>query len=820
MLLKTFARSLKKNKFFSSLNVLGLSLGMAVFLLAALYVKFETSYEDFNKDAASIYRVNLDVYVNNEKVLSSAENYPAAGPALAALPEVTAYTRLYNLGYKNNVIITNEEAKPDAIAFKHRSFLYADSSFLSMMGYTLVAGDINTALAAPNSAVITQHYATLYFGGEDPIGKTLRMRDDDNNNELVHVTGVVDKVPANTHLKFDILFSYKTLFSRQANNQPDYGVNRFDRSWFRSDMYTFIRLMPGTDVKALEAKLPGLVRNHTAGMKPNNERDVLSLQPLKDIHLTSHLAEEAETNGDERIVYFIGIIGLFVLAIALINYINLTTAQVMERAREVGVRKVMGAMKHQLITQFLTEAACINMFSVLVAYAVVGITLPFFNTISGLSLHVSYLLQPWFLTLLAILWIAGTLLSGFYPALVLTSFKPVAVVKGKLRHSAGGIVLRKSLVVFQFMASVSLIASTLIVFNQLEYMLKGDIGMNIDHVLVVERPSIGPGQPGFNATVNTFRNELKSNAVVEAFTMSSTVPGKQREYKTVVKLYGASDDQLFTVRMNSMDFSFQDVYNMKLLAGRMFSEDFVQDPDTSVVITESTARLLGFKKPEDAVGQTLTIPDWYSPVIVGVVNDYHQVSLKSPLEPTVFFCDRYDGEFYSMRVNSKDIAGTVNQVKAAWEKSFPGNPIEYFFLDDYFNRQYKNERQFGMLFTTFSALALVIGCLGLLGLSAYTAAQRTKEIGIRKVLGSSEAGIFTLLSGEYIRLISVSIALAVPLVYILMDRWIQSFPYRTSITAGVFIVAGVTVLLIALFVVSFQTWKAARENPVVSLRSE
>ena len=821
MFLKTFIRSFKKNKFFSILNILGLALGMAVFLFIAMYVKFETSYEDFNPNASSIYRVKLDVYVNNEQVLTSAENYPAVGPALTALPEVTAFTRLYNLGYKNNVIITNEEAKPDPIAFKHRKFLYADSSFLPMMGYTLIAGDIRTALAEPHTAVITKHYATLYFGTEDPIGKILRMQDDDDNNELVRVTGILDEVPANTHLKFDVLFSYKTLYARQGDN-PSYGIERFDRSWQRSDMYTFIQLRPGTDVRTFEAKLPAIVKRNNPVQQTSNQRDVLTLQPLKDIHLTSRLAEEAEPNGDERIVYFSGMIGLFVLAIALINYINLATAQAMERAREVGVRKIMGAVKHQLIRQFLTEAACINLLSMLLASASVGVVLPVFNSIFGLSLDTGYLFQPWFMALLVILWIAGTVLSGFYPALVLSSFKPLSIVKGKMKNSTRGIVLRKSLVVFQFMASVALIACTLIVFSQLEYMMKGDIGMNIDQVLVVERPGIGPGHPEFETAVDAFRNELKNNSAVQSFSMSSTIPGKQREYRVAVKRYGSSDDKLISVRTNSMDYEFLDVYKMKVLAGRMFSEDYVQDQDTSIVITLSAVKLLGFKNPEEAIGQTLSIPDWFvpNPIIVGVVNDYHQVSLKSPLEPSVFYCDPKYGEFYSIRINSSNVTEIINTVQAAWQKAFPGNPFEYFFLNDYFDSQYKNERQFGMLFTTFSALALLIGCLGLLGLSAYTAMQRTKEIGIRKVLGSTEVGIFVLLSREYIKLILLAIVLAVPFIYVLMDKWIQSFPYRTSISAAEFIIAGGAVLLIALLAVSFQTWRAARVNPVTSLRSE
>jgi putative ABC transport system permease protein len=819
ILTRTF-RNFKKDKFFSSLNIIGLAMGMSVFLLIALYVKFEKSYEDFIPNATSIYRVVLNAYINNEPVVSSAENYPAVGPVLAnELPEVISFSRLYNLGYKNNLIITNEEA-PQPIAFKHRRFLYADSAFLPMMGYRLIAGNVNTALSEPNSAVITQHYAKLYFGDEDPLGKTLRMEDDDNNNELVKVTGVVEQVPANTHLKFDVLFSYKTLLGR-SGNKDNVSVNRFDQSWQRNDMYTFIQVRSGTNPNLLEAKFPSIISKYKPDAKVRKEKDILSLQPISSIHLTSNLSDEAEANGDESIVNFLGLIGIFVMTIAWINYINLSTAKAMERAKEVGVQKVMGASKYQLINQFLTEAALVNLFSLLIAYALVNMVLPSFNALSGLAIDIDALLQPWFLGLGVLLWIVGTIISGFYPALVLSSFNPASVLKGKLKNSVQGIFFRKSLVVFQFMASVSLIAGTLIVYNQLNFMMNRNIGMDISQVLVVERPGIGPYRPGFTASIDAFRNELKKNSAIQYVSASGTVPGMQRKFVTTINNYGASNDKVVTTQVNGMDYEFMDVFKMKLMAGRTFSEAFTNDPDTSVIVTESTAKLLGFKKLEDAIGQTITVPRFeWSPIIVGVVNDYHQVSLKKPLEPTIFYCNKYDGEFYSLRVNTTDLPKTIDYVKASWQKAFPGNPFEFFFLDEYFNKQYKNERQFGMLFTVFAALALFIGCLGLLGLSAYTATQRTKEIGIRKVLGSSEGGIFLLLSKEYIKLVVLAIVLSVPLIYVFMSGWINSFPYRAPITSIVFIVAGAFVLTISLATVSFQTIRAARSNPVDSLRYE
>lgn len=817
-LILTAWRSLRKNRLFSMLNILGLAVGMTVLLLGAQYVYVEQSYESFLPNTGNVYRVYLETYLNKDLVTRSAENYPGVGPALKAeFPEVLGYARLYNMGYKNNVIITNEESKPNAIAFKHRKFLYADSAFLPLLGYPIVSGDPATALALPNTAVISERYARMYFGNEDPLGKSLRLQDDDFNNELVKVTGVFKDLPEETHLKFEVLFSYKTLFSRFER-----ALERYDQSWQRKDMYTFIRLRDNTDPAAFESKLPALVTKYKPGNIERNQEDILRLQALNSIHLTSNLAEEPETNGDKRIVDFISLIALFVLAIAWINYVNLSTAKALERAREVGVRKVLGAIRGQLVRQFLAEAALINLFAMIVAMIIVLLLLPWFNGLSGLSLDFSYLLKPWYLGLIFVLWLTGTLLSGFYPAWVLSSFKPVSVLKGKFTQGLRGIALRKTLVVFQFMASVALIAGTVIVYRQLSFMMSRDLGLNIDQVLVVERPGIAPrDRKAFSSAVDVFRDELKRSPSVMGVAASGTIPGKQREYKAGIKRYGAPDDQIVPVKFNGMDYEFLDVFKMKVVAGRTFSEQYTNDEDTSMVVTEAVTRIMGFKRPEDAIGQTLVVPDFrWAAIIVGVINDYHQVSLKKPLDPTVFYCSKYGGEFYSIRIAGGKEQQAIEEVRQAWIKAFPGNPFEYFFLDEYFNQQYENERKFGSLFSVFATVAVLVGCLGLFGLSAFTTVQRTKEIGIRKALGSTEQGIFLLLSKEYAQLVGVAILLASPIVWWVMSGWIERFPYHISISAMIFVLAGGMVLIVALLTVSYQTLKAARISPVDSLRHE
>lgn len=820
---KTAFRSLIRNKSFAIINILGLAVGMAVFLLITQYTRFEHSYEDFIPNRENIYRVAISTYRNNELILASAENYPAVGPALKKeLPDVLSFARLYNLGYKNNVIITNENAKPEPIAFKQRRFLYADSAFLPMMNYALVKGNAQTALADPYTAAISEKYAQMYFGKEDPIGKTLHMHDDDSNDELVKVTAVFKDLPANTHLKFDILFSYKTLFGRY-NNQ---GYARYDQSWRRQDMYTFVRLKPGTNPKILESKFPGIIGKYKPRLREANEKQSLVLQPLKDIHLRSDLADEPEANGNEKVVLFISLIGVFVLIIAWINYINLSTARAISRAKEVGIRKVAGAFKYQLIIQFITEAAMVNLIALIIGVGLVYIALPSFNNVSGLELNSTYLIQPWFFGLLTGLWIVGSLLSGFYPSWVLSSYKAVVVLKGKLKGSARGIMLRKGLVVAQFMASIALIAGTLIVYRQLHYMMSQDLGMNISQVLVMDRPGNTPNnfknRKAYTAEIDLFRDELKKSPGIEAVTTSATIPGKQREYKATIKRYGALSNDSMIARINSMDYDFFKVFKMQLVAGRNFSMDYPKDPDTSVIITSSAVRLLGFKTPQDAIGKTIVVTDFDNAkaIIAGVVNDYHQVSLKKELVPTVFTCDLYAGEYYSIRLHTNDLPQVLQHVQKSWTTAFPGNPFDYFFLDDYFNSQYTSERKFEQLFIIFAALAIIISCLGLFGLSAFTASQRIREIGIRKVLGASVANITTMLSGDFLKLVLLSIVLVSPLTWLIMNSWLRDFPYRIHIQWWIFALAGFVSLMIALITVSFQAIKAAAANPVTSLRSE
>ena len=665
--LKVAFRNILKSKIFSIVNILGLAIGTAAFLLILEYVKFELSYDKFLPESSNIYRVSLAQYLNGDLMTESAENYPAVGPAmLADLPEVSAFARLYNMGYKNNLIITYEEAPSGPVMYKHRRFLYADSAFLPMFGYEMAIGDATNALAEPYNVVISEKYAKMYFGDEEPLGKMLRLRDDDFNDEICKVTGVFKDLPENTHLKFDVLFSYKTLFAR-----GDWAPGRYNDSWARKDMYTYVKLKNDVDKSAVEAKLPVLVNTYSPKLAESGRKDVLSLQPLEDIHVYSSLADEPEANASGNSVYALGLIAIFILIIAWVNYINLSTAKAMDRANEVGVRKALGAFRQQLIGQFLAESAIINLISLLGSILIILLVLPLFNDTSGLSLTWQSVFTGKFFAICVLLWLVGTLLSGVYPSLFLSSFQPVKVLKGKLRNSGKGALLRKSLVVFQFVASVALISGTLIVDRQLKYMRNQDLGMNIDQVLVVERPGVAPrDRDAFNSNVDVFRDELSQNPDIKGVSTSMTIPGKKREYKVGMKKYGSADDEAVTLRMNSMDYDFVDVFGMEVVAGRAFSAEHPHDTDTSLIITQSAAEMLGYTNPEDAVGQTLVAPSYnWNAIVVGVVNDYHQESLQKAKDPILFYCTLYGGEFYSIKVNSNNIENTVTHVEQSWKKA-------------------------------------------------------------------------------------------------------------------------------------------------------
>jgi len=816
--LKITMRSLMKNKVYSFINISGLAIGIAGALLVLHYVTFESSYDQFQEDYEDIYRVSLEIHQNGEFVFHSAENYPAVGLDMVNdFPEVIEWAHLYNMGSKNNVIITYEEGTGQPIKFKHRKFMYASPSFLTMFSAEMIEGDAAIALSQPLSMVISESTAKKYFGNENAIGKRLRLKDDDFNDENCVITGVFKDLPASTHLKYDVLISTPTLYTRY-----DGALARYSTSWARKDFYTYVKLLPSTDTDGLTAKFPAMVDKYKPELKEQNGANALHLQPLSRIHLDSHLSDEAELNGDAQPVNFLSIIAIFIVIIAWVNYVNLATSRSLDRAREVGIRKVLGSLRGQLIRQFLFESVIINLLAVLLAIGFIAISLSAFYEISGIPKEVKIWDNQSIWLVLGGIFLFGSFVSGFYPAIVLSSFKPVSTLKGKFRDSGSGVMLRKGLVIFQFATSSALIIGTLTVNRQMNFMQSADLGFDPEQTIVVEQAGIADTARGGRARqAMSFTEQLRSESSINKVAASLIVPGKKIRFKGDVRGYTQPAGQTHPLSFVGGDFELISTLGLEIIAGRDFSMDFPRDRDTSVIVSESAVRLMGFENPEDIISQPITVETFrFTALVVGVVKDYNHESLRLKTEPSIFVVNPAWAEYFLIRTNEGNVSEALSVIEEKWEAIFPGNPFEYFFLDEFFNNQYKSDQQFQSMFSVFSVMAIVIGCLGLFGLSAFTAMKKTKEIGIRKVLGASVHGLFYMLSKEFMILIVVSNIIAWPLIYLAMQSWLEGFEYRTNIDFLIFGLALVVVALIALITISFQMIKSAKLNPVDSLRYE
>ncbi len=814
-------RNLLKHRSFSLINILGLAIGIAAFWLILHYVFFERSYESFNPDADNIYRVQLDVYRNSELVYQSSENYPGVGKALKdEFPEVIEYGRLYNMGSKNNVVISRYDLEGEPIQLKQTKFLYADETVLTLLGRPMISGDSETALSDPFTMVISQTMARNYFGGEDPIGKTLRLEDDDFNDELCKITGVFEDPPPNSHLKFHVLISMPTIYGR--DNGQGWATVRYKTGWVRKDFYTYVKLQEGTDPEELEKKFPDIVKKYKPDLEEEGGKDVLQLQALSDIHLYSRLTDEAEVNGNGQAVVFLMIIAGFILVIAWINYINLSTSKAMDRAKEVGIRKVMGSYRRQLILQFIFESLTINGIAIVLASLLVLIFTPYFNQIGGTPSSFLIWIQPWFWISILVLFLFGGVLAGIYPAFVLSSYRPITVLRGKLRTSTDGINLRRVLVTLQFVASVSLIIGTSIVYEQMSFMQNRDLGYSPEQIIVTQRPAIADTSRQVNVNnYMSFKTGLESQSTILGVTNSMALPGKKLRFKTGLRHPSQSQSEGVSFAVNLMDYNFMDMMGMELVAGRNFSKAFQNDPDTAIILNETGIRALGFASAEEAIGKNVVFDQWrWRPVIVGVLKDYHQESLQEEIVPIATGVRETGLEYMMVKVNTNDIQNSLQLIEDQWNKSFRGNPFDYFFLDEYFNSYYEAERQFKGLFSIFTILAIVVGCLGLFGLTLFSTRQRSKEIGIRKVLGANVANIVILLVKDVLILILIANLIAWPVTYYFMNDWLNSYPYAMELSPLFFIGSTLIIVFIAFLTVSTQTIKSAQANPVDALKYE
>lgn len=798
----TTLRNILKRKGFSLLNVVGLAIGLGASLLILQYVKDELSYDNFHAQTDRIYRVRFDAYRNGEKIFECATAFPKVAPMLKAdFPEVEDATRLY-LRYGGGVV------RYEDISIKEDNLFQAEQNLFTIFSYQLLSG--TAKLDQPNTAIVEEATAKKYFGDADPIGKRIRFGD----REEYEITGVM-RSPENSHLKFTFLFSYPTLITLWGEG--------FNNAWGWYDFYNYVLLKPGSDAAAFEAKLPAFIDKH--GSDPNNpgaikasERTKFVLQPLKEIHLYSDLIQEARINGNGRTVYFLMIIAFFILVIAWVNYINLSTARAVERAKEVGIRKAIGAHKRQLIGQFMAESVLINFAAAILGLILVYAAIPAFNQLTDKQLTFSIFLDVNLWLALSGLFLVGSLLSGLYPAFILSAYQPARVLKGSMKGSREGLLLRKGLVIAQFVASVALISGTLIVYTQLRYMENRDLGIDIDQTVVINAPGVVDYDSLYGNYLDVFRNSISPFPEIKNFTAVSEVPGNLIFWTNGAQRVGDDASQVNQMYIMGVDHNFFTTFGNEVLAGRTFGHEFTGD-SSSVVLNEKAVEMFNLKSSENAIGQQIRIGG-DTLRIVGIVENYHQEGLKQDFRPTAFRLQQNARSYFCVKVDSQNLSQMLTVLETEYAKVFPNNPFDYFFLDSFFNRQYKNERQFGSVFAFFSLLAIMVASLGLFGLASFTAAQRTKEIGIRKILGSSVSRIFVLLSKDFMWLVLIANLIAVPLVWLIMDRWLNSFAFRIEMGAWIFITAAVLTTLAALITVSYQSIKAALINPVKSLRYE
>lgn len=799
---KTAWRNLLKNKAFTFINILGLSIGISVCFIIMLFVRQELSYDRFNTNASRIVRVHFKASIYDGKINEGNVMPPTAQALKNDYPEVEEATRIRTYGTPK-IIYGNK-------TFSEGSLVFADANLFRVFTLPFVKGDPATALLQPNTLVITEELAKKYFGNEEPIGRTLTFKS--NNNALFKITGVIKKIPFNSHFHFDMFGSMATLPEAKGD------------SWMESGYYTYLLLQKGFDYKKLEAKLPNMVEKYMGpqilqamGMSlvqfrtKGNELG-FALMPLKDIHLHSTTTSEFEPGGNEKYVYIFGAIAVFMLLIAAINFINLSTAAASKRAREVGVRKVLGSDKFTLIKQFLTESVLLTFLAVLISFLLIQLALPIFNELSGKDLGIGFSI-PSVITLLAFGLLIG-LVAGIYPAFFLSSFKPITVLKGRISSSTKKYSLRSGLVVFQFFISVSLIVGTIVVYQQMQFIQNKELGYDKDHLMVLSNSwSLGKNE-------RVFRDELLKDSRVINATISGYKPAGPSFSNNSLAYPEGKENQIMRTLEYHVDEQYIPTMGMQMAVGRNFSPELTTD-SSGIIINEAAARAFGWGK--NAVGQRVTRQNSdrgrnsvYT--VIGVVKDFHFKSLHEAITPLLMTLNPDNGLI--VKVKNTDIAGLLNSMKQKWAKFGSEEPFEYAFMDDLYIKTYSAEQRTGRILNIFALLTIFIACLGLFGLSTYTAEQRTKEIGIRKVLGASVAQVTSMLSKEFVKLVLIACAIAFPLAWWAMNAWLQDFVYRIYISWYVFVIAAVAAFAIALLTVSLQAIKAALANPVKSLRTE
>jgi putative ABC transport system permease protein len=808
---KLAVRNLFKRKGYSLLNILGLAIGMTCCLLIFQYVSYEKSYDKFPAKEKQIVRLRLDSYQQGKLAWQSAVVYPAIGPTIKKdYPEVEDFCRLL----PNDLVLVNANTNAK---FRETQGYHADPSAIKMLGVQMLSGDPDKALNEPNNIIISETMAKKYFGISEAVGKQLQIPGS-NRDRSFQITGVFKDHPHNSHLRINYLTSYATLVSQLKANGDTSNAAQTSFGWY--DFYTYLQLKSGIEGKELESKLPAFCDRYINSQernKVNNLKYTLSIIPLSDIHLYSNYKYEAGVNGNGRAVSFIFLIGFIIMSIAWINYINLSTARSVERGREVGVRKVLGAGKNQLVRQFLVESLLMNCMAVLIAFVVFNFLSPTFNQLMGREEPAVIVMSNAYWLWFIILFVSGTLLSGLYPAFVMSGYNPVSVLKGAFKNTSKGLLLRKGLIIAQFGISVILIAGTIIVLRQVNFMRHQDLGFNIDQTLVLDGAATLRDSVYMN-TYQPFKEELLRQTGIQGVAASTNVPGQEIFWTTGVKRMSPANSESVILHHLGIDYDFIPQFQLKMMSGRNFSKDFPTD-ENAAILNEMAVSAFGFKDPTEAVGQKL-IRRRDTLIVIGVVQSFHHQGLQKAIDPQVILLVPDSRNSYSIKLSSADMPKTIATIENIWTRHFPDDPFNYFFLDDFYNQQYQADQRFGKVFTLFAMLAILIACLGLLGLSSYNILQRTKEIGIRKVLGATTQKVVYILAKDFLILVMIAFVVAMPFTWWIMHNWLQEFAYRINIDWWVFLIAGAIAIAIALITVSFQAIKAAIANPVKSLRTE
>ncbi len=787
-------RNMIKYKAYSAINILGLAIGISCCFLISLYVIDELRFEQCHDNKDQIYRVATELNYGGEIMHLAASMRPLTPIMAEEFPEVLNAARIAK---SPDVFIEYDKTR-----FQEKGFLFADSTVFDIFTFPLLRGDPKTVLKDPFSMVITEKIARKYFGYDNPIGKVLLY---DNQHDF-RVTGILAEVPSQTQLRCDFMASYQTK-NEIEERAHDWGE--------AGDTYGYILLAENSNPTMVEQKIPDLLKKHAPPMIA--DIFIHHLQPLKEIYLHSNLMGEFEPKGDINRVYLFSAIAVLILLIACINFMNLTTARSLHRAREVGMRKTLGARQSQLIGQFLGESITISFIAVLFAIVFVELTLPYFSDFIEKELSAEYAYNLWLIPAFIGIALLVGLISGSYPAFFLSRFQPVSTLKGKLSSGSSRSLFRKLLVIFQFTISIALIIATVVIFNQLAYTKNKDLGFDKEHVVLLSLEN-----PVVRQQYEPLKQELLRNPNVINASCTFMAPSSQRLMKAGVKAEGIADEDIPVMVLVAADYDYAKTLGLEIVAGRDFSEDFSTD-STAYILNQAAVKAIGW---DDPIGKRFSLRH-HGPTlnlegrVIGVVKDFHVQSLHEQIEPLFISIDPEMYRTLAVRIQPGDIAGTLGALAQTWKKYAANNiPFEYSFIDEGFEELYRTEERLSQMFTAFSLLAVFIACLGLLGLAAFAAEQRTKEIGIRKVMGATIPNIIRLLSTEFVKLVLIANAIAWPVAYFGMKRWLQDFAYHIDMNFAIFLLAGILVFVIALLTVSFQAIKVAIANPVDALKYE